>query len=325
MVSVSDAGLQAHVGKCTIAVVVEEVIWLAFKPSRPTAHGDSAVLAERDQGRVGPGFRRMCDVVVDVTGYEEIKTAVAVVVAETGACGPVAESDSGLFGNVREGSVVVIAVETILAEVGDVEVGPAVIVEVCDRNAEPPSVVGDASFSRDIGEGTVVIVVKERSVGWSGFSGESVVSGAVDQVDVEPAVVVVVEQGDSGADLFENVRLRGCPHHVTPMIQPSLLRDVFKDDGTGFYQAARGDRTLFGVEHRSKLTCRCRSPLLRIRRSCRRDADLRLHKTSEQKSNRSEGQDPDPGGFRRNSAHAWHKVNPASCRSMVPGESAERL
>ena len=80
---------------------------------------------------------------------------------------------TGLLRDVGEGAVVVVVVEAVLAEVGDVDVGPAVVVVVADGYAEAPAVVGDAGLGRDVGEGAVVIVVEERGVRRGGLAGRA--------------------------------------------------------------------------------------------------------------------------------------------------------
>jgi hypothetical protein len=80
---------------------------------------------------------------------------------------------------------VIVAIEAILANVGDVNVGPAVVVEVSDGDACAPAVVGDAGLGGDIGEGAVVIVAEERGVGWSSFAGERIDRGTVDDLWVQ--------------------------------------------------------------------------------------------------------------------------------------------
>ena len=61
----------------------------------------------------------------------------------------------------------VVVVEAVLAEVGDVDVGPAIVVVVGDGYAYAPAVVGDSGFIGDVGEGAVVIVVEESRFGRS--------------------------------------------------------------------------------------------------------------------------------------------------------------
>ena len=64
--------------------------------------------------------------------------------------------------------------------------------------------------------------------------------------------MVIIQQRNTGADRLQDVRLLRRPHLVLPHIQSGLLGDVLKDNGPGFYEAARGDGALFGVENRGK-------------------------------------------------------------------------
>ena len=88
----------------------------------------------------------------------------------------------------------IVVIEAVFAEVADVDIGPAVVVIVCNGYADTPALVRDASFFGDVGEGAVVIVVKERRLWVQGaFSVPGVGGGSVHQIDVEPAIVVVVD------------------------------------------------------------------------------------------------------------------------------------
>src|ERR1700722_12473537 len=134
-----------------------------------------------------------------VAGNKQVETAVAVIIAKGRARRPVAESYSSFFGDVGEGSIVIIVVEAILAEVRHVEIGPAIIVIIADCNAESPAVVRDASLLSNVRKSAVMIVVKERGVRRQSLARYGVISGAVHHVDVEPAVVIVIEQRNAGA------------------------------------------------------------------------------------------------------------------------------
>ena len=108
-------------------------------------------------------------------------------------------------GDVGEGAVAVVAVEGVLAVVGDEEVVPAVVVVVADADALPPAGAGEAGFDGDVGEGAVAVVFEEMAGRRSWPFGEAFEAGAVDEEDVEPVVVVVVVEGDSAAGGFEEV------------------------------------------------------------------------------------------------------------------------
>src|ERR1700758_3499300 len=133
----------------------------------------------------------MGKVVVDVAGDKQVKAAITVVIAPGSAVGPVSQCDSGLLANIRKSAIVVIAIEAVFAEVGDEDVRPAIIVKVADRHTESPAVVGHACLGGHIGERAVVVVVKERGMRRCGFAGKSVVGGAVHEVNIKPAVIVV--------------------------------------------------------------------------------------------------------------------------------------
>ena len=75
-------------------------------------------------------FRQIGELEVNVAGNEQVETAVPVVVAPGRSRRPVAQRDTGLFSDVGKRAIVIVVVEAIFAEVGDIDVRPAVVVEV---------------------------------------------------------------------------------------------------------------------------------------------------------------------------------------------------
>ena len=110
----------------------------------------------------------MVRVILDVAWNKEVRAAIAIVVSPCGASGPSAQSDTRLFRYVGKCAVMIVMVEAVFAEVGNVDIGPAVVVVVRHGHAESPAFIGDASFFRDIGKRSVVIVVQKHGAG-SGF------------------------------------------------------------------------------------------------------------------------------------------------------------
>src|ERR1035441_8360626 len=104
----------------------------------------------------------------------------------------------------------VVVIEAVLTEVTDEKVRPSIVVIVADRHSEAPALISDACFGGDIGEGAVVVVMEQGGVRVWCVSFESLVSGAVHQVDVQPAVVVVIDQADSRAVLLDDEGLLRC-------------------------------------------------------------------------------------------------------------------
>ena len=82
-----------------------------------------------------------------------------------------------------------------------------------------------------------------KRAAWGGVAlpVEGVHRGAVDDIDVEPAVVVVVDEAHAGALGLDDVILCGRAHFVGPVGQAGFLRVVHEDDGAGLHEAAGGD------------------------------------------------------------------------------------
>ena len=92
-------------------------------------------------------------------------------------------------------------VEKAFAVGGHKQVDVAVVVVITSGDAHAESTAGNAGFFRHVGEGAVVVVaiqgVAKRFLGL-----EEIGRPAVDQEDVHPAVVIVVEEGAAGAHGF---------------------------------------------------------------------------------------------------------------------------
>src|SRR6185312_4665024 len=98
---------------------------------------------------------------------------------------------ASLGGHVGEGAVAVVVIEDAVGVLGDVEVGEAVAVVVTDSNAHAVGVAWNAGLGGDIGKGSIAVVAIEGIAQRNGGLVE-VAGAAIDEVDVHPAVVVVV-------------------------------------------------------------------------------------------------------------------------------------
>ena len=138
----------------------------------------------------------------DVVGDEEVEPPVAVEVDEGGGDRPqravlrVAAREAGGLGDVLEGAVAVVAEERVAAQAGDEEVGVAVVVVVAGGDAEVVAPPGHARRLGHVGEGAVARCCGRGGSSMRGPSSpRRAMRRAVHDVDVEPAVVVVVEEG----------------------------------------------------------------------------------------------------------------------------------
>ena len=195
---------------------------------------------------------------VHVAGDEEIEIAVAVVVEEGGTGAPQRVADARLPRHVAERAVAVVVEQRRRAECRDEEVQVAVVVVVADRRAHAVAAHRDAGLLRDIGEAKRArpvgrhreIVAKEAAGGRRASAG--IDRAALDEEDVEVAVVVEVEQRDAGA------------HHFRQIVLPGRAVDVRE------HQTGRGGR--FDEE---RVGCRGRRPSTASRREQREQREGR--------------------------------------------------
>ena len=241
------AGFFGDVGEGAVAVVVVEDVLAALEAGRAAGDLDAFVGAAG-----GFGERRGLDVEVDVVGDEEVEVAVAVVV-EKGAAGVPAGGalgEAGFRGDVGEGAVAVVAVEDVLAVVGDEEVVPAVVVDIADAAALTPSGVGQAGREGDVGKGAVAVVLEQSVDGFLAL-GEAFEAGSVDEKNVEPVVVVEVVEGDAAAGGFKEEAVLVFAAVDGFGVEAGFARDVGEGDAEGGAEDGRrgfGGGLGFGVE-----------------------------------------------------------------------------
>jgi hypothetical protein len=156
---------------------------------------------------------------------------------------------------------VIVVVKAVLPEVGDVNVGPPIVVVVSDGNAESPPIVGDPGLLGDVCEGAVVVVVEQGCMRRRSFSIQSGFGASVNEIDIQPAVIVVVQQSYTGADRFQNVSLLRRAHLVPPSGEAGLDSDVFKRNRTRFDCSSSGYGPMVFIQHRSKYAGRDRAAL----------------------------------------------------------------
>ena len=85
-----------------------------------------------------------------------------------------------------------------------------------------------------------MIVVEERGMGRCVLFAECVEGGTVDEINVEPTVVVVIDQAHAGTVGVDDEAFVGSAHGVGPSRKASGFGHVFKDDRAGVDKAAGG-------------------------------------------------------------------------------------
>ena len=97
-------------------------------------------------------------------------------------------------------------VQPILSVIRDIQVFPPVIVIVPNANSLPPTRGSKSGFLGHVRKSTVMIVAVQVA-GWFLSAWKAFELGAVDQKNVRPAIVVVVENRDSRAGRLNDVLL----------------------------------------------------------------------------------------------------------------------
>ena len=195
------AGLCADVGESAITVVAIEQV-LAALQARWTARDLDALV-----GAICVfGQRSGLYIEVDVVADEEVEVAVFVVVEKCAAGVPAQAilEQASLLGYVGKSAVAVVAEERILAVVADEEIVPAVVVVVAHAAGLAPAAAGEAGLECDVGKRAVAIVFEEMANRLLAF-GKAFEAPAVDEENVDPVVVVVVEEGRAAACGFKQI------------------------------------------------------------------------------------------------------------------------
>ena len=142
----------------------------------------------------------------NVVGHEEIEMAVAVVVEKSTTRTPAGlfVQQSGGLGHVGEGAVSVVAVQTVLSEVGAKNIFEAIVVVIANADSGSPAHGFESGLFGDVGKRSIAVIFVE-TVG--GFGRVATQSSSREDEHVHPAVVVVVEKSAAAAGGFEDVFL----------------------------------------------------------------------------------------------------------------------
>src|ERR1700693_5982869 len=116
-----------------------------------------------------------------------------VIVSPSGAGRPATESYAGGLGHIGERAVVVVVIKPILAKICYINVGPSVVIVISHRHTKAPALIRNAGLGSNVSKGSVMIVVEEHR-SWGGFFAlQRKDRGSLEQVNIQPAVPVVIK------------------------------------------------------------------------------------------------------------------------------------
>ena len=151
----------------------------------------------------------------DILADEQIQPPVIVVVEPHRARAPSGGGDAGLLRHIGKRPIAVIVIQDAPSILRHVHVGEAVTVVVAHRNALPVASSGNTRFLGDVGKGAVAIVaikrIPQRRVGIV-----EVALSAVDEIDVHPPVIVVIQKRAACAGGLRQIFLGRFPSRVRP-------------------------------------------------------------------------------------------------------------
>src|ERR1043165_678588 len=156
--------------------------------------------------------------------------SVAIVIEKSAACAPVDlfVINTGFAGHIREGAIAVVVEQKVVSPKAAEQVVPTVIVVVADADAGLPASAGQTRCFRDIGKCAVPVVLEELRGGCFSFRPFLAQTRTVGEIDVEPAIVVVIEKCNPAALGFDDVALVGVRSPNVWNVKPGLMCDINK-------------------------------------------------------------------------------------------------
>ena len=154
-------------------------------------------------------FRRLTQIQIDIVCDKEIKITVAVIIQKSaaGAVAGARDRQLSLFGNILKCPIAFIAVQHVMAVIGNEKIRLAVIIVVADAHALRPSFAAESGLGRDVSKMPVsLVVIKLRQI--DAF-GRPVKARAVRNKNVVLAIAVIIKNSDAIAGSLQNIVLPG--------------------------------------------------------------------------------------------------------------------
>src|SRR5262249_16003551 len=167
------------------------------------------------------------------TANEEIQLPITVVVEPNRAGRPSRRCEPPFFGYIVERPIAVVVVQDAAAILRDVQIGEAVSVVIPYSGAHAVATPENSSLLRHVSERAVAVVAIKRVAKRRLWIVE-IALAAVDQVDVHPTVVVIIEESATGSGRFRQVVFRRAPVYMTKGDAASRCGYLFEQWEHGF-------------------------------------------------------------------------------------------
>ena len=218
------------------------MIRFALQSSRSARDRSTTKHAEGVADPVLLGYRQVLAIEMQVACDKQIQPSIPVIVTPRRTRRPVAQRHPSLLSHVGKGPIMIVAIEPILSPVRDVDIRPAIVVEIGNGHAHAPAIVLNTRVRSHIRERPIVVVVEQSSMRRCLFAVERIEGRPVHDINIEPSIVVIIDQTDSRPLGLHKVGLGRRPHPVCPMSEPGLFRDVFEYHRPALHKSACSDR-----------------------------------------------------------------------------------
>ena len=162
-------------------------------------HGDTAVAAQL------AGLREVIRIELQVVGDVKIDIAVRVIIAKRSGRTPLVPLQ--FSGGALKRSVPPVQEQVVWTVVGDENVVVPVVVHIGDRDSHPPARIAEPGSLSHVVERSIPVVAVQPIRGARSVPAWCVKRAAIDEIDVDLAIVVVVEECDAAGHRFKDVGL----------------------------------------------------------------------------------------------------------------------
>ena len=195
--------IQTDLAKRSIALIMVKVIAGKWEASRSAVDGDSPVVAHGVITR----FRQVRPVNLQVISDKQVQMTITIIVDKGAARAPsgfAAVAQACELRHVSECSIPIILIKNILAIIGNKDIFKAIVIVVRDGDCARPSTAHQARLLRNIAERAVsIIFIQPIRRARDGLAG----ARTAEHQNIQPAIIVIVEKGNSTADRLEDIFL----------------------------------------------------------------------------------------------------------------------
>ena len=149
------------------------------------------------------------------TADKKIEAAIVVIIKPHRTGCPAWSGHAGFFGHVGKSSVAVVAIQNAAAVLRHIKVGEAICVVISYGNAHAVASAGYSGFFSHVGKSSVPIIPVER-VAQRACGSKNVAGPAIHEIDVHPAIVVVIKERATSAGRFGKIFLRRVGSDMSP-------------------------------------------------------------------------------------------------------------